>query len=105
MPYQKAVTVRAALPPDRVAEVRELLHGAGGKGTAGELFPCAEVPSVHFARVVLVSDGLGGATADMTPSVVYMGEWTGPCKRTSPISCARRATAWTGCSGTAADIR
>jgi hypothetical protein len=78
MPYQTAVTVQAALPPDRVAEVRELLHEAGRKGTAGELFPFAEVPSIHFARVVLVPEGPGGATADMPPSVAYMGEVDGP---------------------------
>ncbi|MFI5979058.1 hypothetical protein [Streptomyces sp. NPDC051452] len=78
MPYQTAVTVQAALPPDRVAEVRELLHEAGRKGTAGELFPFAEVPDIHFARVVLVPEGPGGPTAGMPPSVVYMGEVDGP---------------------------
>ncbi|GHF08147.1 MULTISPECIES: hypothetical protein [Streptomyces] len=78
MPYQTAVTVRAALPPDRVAEVRELLGEAGRKGTAGELFPFAEVPGIHFARVVLVPEGPGGAAAGMPPSVVYMGEVDGP---------------------------
>ncbi|MFF4739425.1 hypothetical protein ACFY2W_26605 [Streptomyces sp. NPDC001262] len=80
MPYQTAVTVRAALPPDRVAEVRELLDGAGRKGTAGELFPFAGMPGVHFARVVLVPEGPGGAAADMPPSVVYMGEVDGPAE-------------------------
>ncbi len=78
MPYQTAVTVQAALPPDRVAEVREVLHEAGRKSTAGELFPFAEIPGIHFARVVLVPEGPGGATADMPPSVVYMSEVDGP---------------------------
>ncbi|MGW4599423.1 hypothetical protein ACWEOA_29660 [Streptomyces sp. NPDC004457] len=80
MPYQTAVTVQAALPPDRVAEVRELLREAGRKTAAGELFPFAEIPGVHFARVVLVPGGPGGATADMPPSVVYMSEVDGPAE-------------------------
>ncbi|MFF5538101.1 hypothetical protein ACFY71_37595 [Streptomyces cinerochromogenes] len=78
MPYQTAVTVQAALPPDRVDEVREVLHEAGRKSTAGELFPFAEIPGIHFARVVLVPEGPGGVTAGMPPSVVYMSEVDGP---------------------------
>ncbi|MBV6702873.1 hypothetical protein [Kitasatospora aureofaciens] len=78
MPYQLAVTVRASVPAARVAEVQELLREAGRKGTAGELFPFAEVESIHFARVVLIPEAPGGTDAAMPASVVYMAEVDGP---------------------------
>ncbi|MEU1309209.1 hypothetical protein ABZ419_09990 [Streptomyces cinnamoneus] len=78
MPHQLAVTIRAALPAARVAEVSELLAEAGRKGVAGELFPFAEVTGVHFARLLVVPEAPGADGAAAPASVVYMSEVDAP---------------------------
>ncbi len=80
MPHQLAVTIRAALPAAHVEEVRHVLSEAHRKGTAGELFPFADVAGTHFARLVLVPEGpgTGAARARMPASIVYMSEVDAP---------------------------
>ncbi|MCB5181557.1 hypothetical protein [Streptomyces antimicrobicus] len=71
----RAVTVRAVVPADRVADVQAVLTGAARrKGAAGEPIPFAELTGVHFARLVLVPGGNDLAGGEVPASVVYMCE-------------------------------
>ncbi|MCX4545536.1 hypothetical protein [Streptomyces sp. NBC_01565] len=78
MAQQIAVTVRAVVPPDRVAEVRDVLAEANRKGAAGEFIPFAELAGLHFGRLVLVPEGTDHAGEPMPASIVYMGEVDAP---------------------------
>ncbi|MFD9415354.1 hypothetical protein ACFWC9_11650 [Streptomyces goshikiensis] len=75
---QIAVTVRAAVPTERVAEVQEVLAEASRKGAAGEFIPFAELAGVHFARLVLVPEEPDHAGETMPASIVYMSEADAP---------------------------
>ncbi|MCJ1676533.1 hypothetical protein MTF65_04050 [Streptomyces sp. APSN-46.1] len=76
--HQIAVTIRAVVPPDHVADVQELLTEANRKGAAGEFIPFAELAGVHFARLVLVPQGTDHAGAEIPASIVYMSEVDAP---------------------------
>ncbi|WP_328966607.1 hypothetical protein [Streptomyces sp. NBC_00239] len=77
-PHQVAVTIRAVVPEDRVAEVRRRLDEAGRKGSAGEVVPFSELVGVHFARLVLVPAGTDLAGEPVPASIVYMSEVDAP---------------------------
>lgn len=78
MPHQQAVTIRAALPPAHVGDVREVLAEAHRDGTVGELFPFGQIEGTHFARLVVVPEGPDIKGDTMPPAVVYMGEVDAP---------------------------
>ncbi|GHB80872.1 hypothetical protein GCM10010347_59640 [Streptomyces cirratus] len=75
---QVAVTVGATVPPERVAEVQEVLAEANRRGTGGEFMPFAELAGVHFARLVLVPEEKDHAGQTMPASIVYMSEVDAP---------------------------
>ncbi|MFG2287939.1 hypothetical protein ACGFOU_17990 [Streptomyces sp. NPDC048595] len=78
MPHQLAVTIRAPVPPERVADVRRVLAEANAKGPFGTYFHLSDVKGIHFARLLLVPEGPGGSRAGMPASVVYMSEVDAP---------------------------
>ncbi|MBW5482759.1 hypothetical protein GPJ59_12915 [Streptomyces bambusae] len=73
-----AVTVRAVVPADRVADVQRRLSEAGPKGSAGEVVPFSELAGVHFARLVLVPGGTDLAGEAVPASIVWMSEVDAP---------------------------
>lgn len=75
---QIAVTVRATVPTDRVAEVQEVLAEANRRHAGGEFFPFAEMVGVHFARLVLVPEDTDHTGQRMPASIVYMSEADAP---------------------------
>ncbi|MFI1970581.1 hypothetical protein [Streptomyces cinnamoneus] len=80
MPHQLAVTIRAPVPADRVAAVREVLEEANRTGPFGAYFHFPDVKGIHFARLLLVPEGPGGADEGMPASVVFMSEVDAPLR-------------------------
>ncbi|RKS80329.1 hypothetical protein CLV35_0757 [Motilibacter peucedani] len=56
MPHQVAVTIRAAVRPGRLPGLREVLTAMADDPAANDVLPFAELPGLHFARVVVVDE-------------------------------------------------
>ncbi|MDC8005264.1 hypothetical protein POV27_14475 [Aureisphaera galaxeae] len=69
---QNAVSLQIPLKPDKVAEVTELLNTGGNPALKQTFFSFKKMPTVHFARWIVVPAGKG-----IDPSLVYAGNIDG----------------------------
>lgn len=77
MPHQVAVTVRARLLPSHRDRVHELLKLIRREGPARGLFPFADMPEVHFARIFVLEEVTDLDGEVIPASVVYMADVDG----------------------------
>jgi hypothetical protein len=81
MPHQLAVTFRAQVAADRVAELREWLAGMAQKGLAETPFDFAHLRGLHFAKFVLLDQVLDLDGEPIPASLVLMTEVDAPLRR------------------------
>jgi hypothetical protein len=76
--HQLAVSVRATVSPGRAADLRATLEAIAAGDDAAPSFAFAELPGVHFARLLLLEDSVDPSGATIPASLLYMSEIDAP---------------------------
>ncbi|MGE5763515.1 MAG: hypothetical protein ACM3ZF_06460 [Mycobacterium leprae] len=78
MPHQLGVTIRAAVDPERLSALQDLLEEISEKGPTNDVLPFARLGGVHFARLFILDAADDAVDRTAAPSLVYMSEIDAP---------------------------
>ena len=82
MPHQEAVTVSAAIRPDRVERVADLLAGMSAQGAArNDVISFADLDGVHFARLFVLPTASDLDGREIPATLFYMCDVDAPAQR------------------------